>query len=369
MNCRFTLVSAVVLVASLAVPQARGTEALQKELAVVAGQVQGRLRAEHQASIAVGEFVGPAQLDTNFGPGVADALAQALRARGVAVSRKSLLSLRGRYARVPSDRFAGQAMVRLTFELVGRNDEVKQTYQARFYDTATIALFLGVTTALAPDGDLRARNLQVVDAAEKPSVVIDGTRVRTADGSPFAVEILVSAGPDLPAAPRAPTVVEGQAIVDIRRGESYQVRLYNQAPFEAAAIVAIDGLSAFAFCEPKDARGAPLYSFYPVAAGTALDVVGWFRTLQRSDAFVVTSYGQGASAVFKNPPAGKTGVLTVAFAACAASREQLPADERAEGRSGQRNETGIGPARHTQFTQVARVMGVLRDVITIRYTH
>jgi hypothetical protein len=361
--------AAVLLAAILDAAPAHATEMLQRELAQIAGQIQGLMRTDNQAAIAVGEFSGPAQLDTNFGPGVAAALTRALQDRGVTVNRKAALSARGRYAKVPSDRFAGQSMVRLTIEVFDRDDQPRGSFQARFYDTPTIAAFLGVTTALPPDGDLRARNLQVVDAAEKPSAVIEGTRVKSSASSPFAVEVLVRPGPGQPAAPRKPAMVEGQAVVEIKRGEVYEIRLYNQAPFEAAAAILIDGLNVFTFCELKGDNGRPLYSFFPIPPGTALDVVGWFRTLERSDAFVVTAYGEGASSLVRDPPPGKTGVLTVGFLACAPTKEQLPPDERLDARSGEQNETGLGPPQRTQFVQVNRVLGVLRDVVSIRYTH
>ena len=313
---------AVFLAAILDAAPAHATEMLQRELAQIAEQIQGLLRTDNQAAIAVGEFSVPAQLDTNFGPGVAAALTRALQDRSVTVNRKAALSVRGRYTKVPSDRFAGQGMIRLTIEVFDRDDQPRGSFQARFYDTPTIAAFLGVTTALPPDGDLRPRNLQVVDAAEKPSAVIEGSRVKASTSSPFAVEVLVRPGPGQPAAPRKPALVEGQAVVEIKRGEVkrgevYEIRLYNQAPFEAAAAILIDGLSVFNFCELKGDNGRPLYSFFPIPPGTVLDVVGWFRTLERSDAFVVTAYGQGASSLVRDPPAGKTGVLTVGFAACA----------------------------------------------------
>jgi hypothetical protein len=368
-HLRSFTIAAVALSLALTNSLARGTEVLRRELARIAEQVHGVLKAENQAAVAVGDFSGPAQLDTNFGPGVAAVLVRSLEARGVTVGRKAALSVRGRYAKLPSDSFAGQSMVRLTVEVFDQHDQLRGSIQARFYDTPTIAAFLGVTASLSAAGNLRARNLEVVDAAEKPSAVIEGTRVRASAASPFAVEVLVPPGQGQPAVPRKPTLVDGQAVVDVRRGETYVVRLYNQASFEVAATVTIDGLNVFTFSEVKGSSGDPLYSFYPVVAGTMLDIVGWFRTLGQSDAFQVTAYGQGVSALVRDPPAGKTGVLTVEFAACAADKEQLPADERLDARSGEQNETGLGPPLQTNFVQVSRVVGVLRDVVSIRYTH
>jgi hypothetical protein len=357
------------LAAVLATAPARGAEALDKELAVVAQRVQKFLKAENQTTIAVGEFSGPAQLDTNFGPGVADVLARELQARGVSVSRTASLSVRGRYDRVASDWYPGQTMIRLTVEVYDCANKPRGSFQFKFYDTATIAAFLGVTASLPPDGGLRSRNLQVVDAAVKPLAVVNGARVRASDDSPFAVELLVHPGPGRPPVPCTPVLTNGQAVVEIKRGESYTIRLHNQARFDAAAIITIDGLNVFTFSDVRGATGAPLYSFYPVAAGSTLDVPGWFRTLGRSDTFLVTAYGHGASAVQCGPQPGKTGVLTVAFSACAPTADGLPSDERMDARGGEQNETGLGPPQKTQFVQVNRVLGVLRDVVSIRYTH
>ena len=54
------------------------------------------------------------------------------------------------------------------------------------------------------------------------------------------------------ATPRSAQAQMGQAFVGIGRHEIYEVRIYNHAAGEAAATLAIDGLSAFAFSEIRD---------------------------------------------------------------------------------------------------------------------
>ncbi len=359
----------MVLVLSVGTATAVADDPISGELAGIAKQVQTALTTAGKSTVAVGDFAGPAQIDTNYGPGLALGLSRALQERGVVVDRKAEFSLRGRYAAVPSDRYAGQTMVRLTTELFDRDDEPKGAFQARFYDNPSIARILGVNVKLSPGADSRTRNLEVVEAVERPSATIQGTLVRSSPQSPFAVEVFVAPGPGRPFAARTPALVEGHPFVDIQRGETYQLRIHNGAPFEAAVMVSIDGLNVFQFCEVKTPQGRPAYFFFPISARTSFDVVGWFRTMQRSDSFLVTAYGQGAGSLLRDPPSGKRGVISVGFTACAPAREQLPADEHVEGRGAEGNETGLGPPRGAQFTQVHRVLGVMRDMVSIRYSH
>src|SRR5262249_34707685 len=82
-------------------------------------------------------------------------------------------------------------------------------------------------------------------------------------------------------------------------------------------------------------------------------------------AFKVTEYGKGASSQI-NAPRGKVGIITVTYAVAAERKEDLPKDDGA--RSGGGNETGFGPGQKVGLKEVKREIGVVREVVSIRYT-
>lgn len=342
------------------------------ELAVAIERVIPVNPASRLKEVALGDFPGPPQVDANSGPGIVGGLADALSSRKVKVDRRAKTTLRGRYAAVPNEVIPGMKSVKLTAELFDEADQSLGTFTTAFHDTATIAALLGATVSLSPDGDLKTRNLEVIGSTETPQAVIQETKIRSGPASPFALEILVrspTAAAGEPSTARAPTLRDGQPFVTLERGETYELRLHNAAPFSTAATVTIDGIDSFQFCDERGPDGRPRFSFYPVHPGQPFDVPGWFRNLKSSDAFLVTAYGQGASAKLPNPRPGKTGVITVTFQACAESKDKLPEDEQVQGRGGSANETGLGPPRATTLRPVSRVLGTVRDVISVRYTH
>lgn len=69
----------------------------------------------------------------------------------------------------------------------------------------------------------------------------------------------------------------------------------------------------------------------------------------------------------RSAPRGKVGVITVTYALAAATKEDLPKDDGARSAGG--NETGFGPGQKADIKEVKRAIGVVREVVSIRYTH
>lgn len=339
---------------------------MRKELVPVAKSIHALLDEESQTSVAVGDFTGPAQLDANFGPGIANDLSAELTVLKVTIDKKASLSVKGRYALVEDKKNPDLRIVKLTIQVLDRNDDVKSEYRAEVRDNTTIAQVSGATVAFSPKADKQTRNEEIQKAVDKPSVHVAGTKCSATKESLFAVELLVKSDPNGRGIPRAPTIEDGQAFVEIKRDEYYEIRVYNEAAHETAVEVVIDGLNVFAFSEVKDEKtGAPKYKYYVLDPKKPSTIVGWHRTNERSDSFVVTEYGKGASAKGQ-VTSGKTGVITVSFAASSNHPSDLPEDDGA--RNASSNETGFGPPISTNLKEVERTIGSVREIVSIRYS-
>src|SRR5262249_19619871 len=157
----------------------------------------------------------------------------------------------------------------------------------------------------------------------------------------------IQARADLKAKARALGATEGKdrdrgkAFVDVPKDSLYEVVLTNNATFDAAITLTIDGLDVFEFSLERGVKGRPAYQHFIIRAGKTAVIKGWFHTSdeKRKDnvlSFVVTEYGKGASSK-KHAARDKVGVLTLTYAA-AWEKDNKPRDEPDVGkRSG--NET------------------------------
>lgn len=347
------------------------SESLRRDLKPVAERIKQTLEQEKQRGVAIGDFTGPAQLDSNFGPGLGQLLAEVLHQEGVTVDRKSFLSVKGRYAGVKEDKNNPDAnfVVKLTIEIIDSNDDVKDTITAHIKNNADVAKALGLTVSLPPQADAKTKNERIEKAKDRPAVILDGTKIKASARSPFSIELLVKPRAGATAEARTPTLKDGQAFVDIRKDELYEIRIHNDHPtHEAAVTINIDGLDVYTFTEEKDPRtGKSRFSHFIFAPKSCGDIQGWFKTLKRSDSFLVTEYGKGAISQLPNLSRGKVGVITVTFALASTSTNaaDLPDDEK-DARSGG-GETGFGPPIKTDLKTVQRHILSVRDIVTVRY--
>jgi hypothetical protein len=86
-----------------------------------------------------------------------------------------------------------------------------------------------------------------------------------------------------------------------------------------------------------------------------------------SDAFEVTEYAKSAAARKLGSGPARTGTITAAFAAAWEPGEQAPADESEYTRGGS-DGTGRGSAVGVQDRAVNRVIVLVRDVVSLRYS-
>ena len=363
---------------------ANSSDALRKEIAALAADIQAVLREDNQTSIAVGDFSGPPHLDAQYGPGIQTLLTEELAkgAKKVDVNRRAEYSVKGDYADAHEENAnrEKQVFVKITARILKRSGETVGDLTAKIKpvairDNTTIAKMTGVTVSLPPAADKAERNNKIQKEIDNPTApFISGSKIAVNKDSKYAVEVLVKPYPNAPAAPRAASVKEGCAFVNIDKSEIYELRLHNNDPqFDAAASVTIDGVDVFHFAEDRKPDGSPKFSHWIIPAKQATPVIGWFVTATPGAAknvmrFQVVSIGEGAASKV-NAPAGKRGVITVTFAAAATKDhpKDLPADE-GPGRSAG-GETGFGPGEKVGIKVVERSIGAVREVISIRYNH
>jgi hypothetical protein len=359
---RLTLLAACV--ALLALPAAGRADSVRGEVGKLAQKIVKLLEEQNQTAVAVGAFVGPAQFETNAGPGFQGLLCEELEKLKPGVVQKTAdLSVRGHYARIDDEKVAGQIAVKLTAEVFDRKDESILKVAIELSDTKDIARILGVTAALPPDGDKPDRHKALDKRLKSPEVFIHGdkkTLVSSGKDSPYEVELLVKpVGGKDPARPREAKAVGGQAFVDIKVGELYEVRVRNNSDQEVGLALAVDGIDSFTFSEDRNDKGDPRFTHHILAPKSETTIVGWHRTVdpKRKDnflSFLVTEYGQGAASKFPAKSQGKVGTITVSIA------NSFP-----PGRSG--SETGFGPPREVKQTAVKRSFDPPHDFVTIRY--
>ena len=375
--CRFAVYLIVLIVlAGADCRPATASDVLRRELSGLAKEILSVIKDDQmQDSIAIGEFTGDPNLASNAGPGISEMLRSLLEeAQPGIVKRGSPLSLRGVFDESPDPKDKDQTIVKVTATITAKGGSKIDEKFAVIRETGTVAELLGVTVALPPKATKEKRNEEIRARIKEPEFHQTGTRISTKAGSPFAIELLVTTKDKAPrdqdgwdSIPARPVQDrDGECFVDIRRDEVFAIRLHNQALVEAAASIAIDGLDVFTFSEFRDpVTKRPRFQHFLVRPEGARTIVGWHRTNEQADSFVVTEYAKSAAGQDPRVSRGSQGMLTVTFA-FAWEGDNVPDEEKGSRDGG--NGTGFGPPVKSRQKTVKRSVGVVRDVISVRYT-
>jgi hypothetical protein len=337
------------------------------------------------------QIVATGLSQTNAGPGIAELLKAALERiqPGVIRDKNALFDVQGRVGLAPhpdkAEAALGQKLLRLDLQVVNtETSEAIPLIVKRFIaDNTTLIRFLQPSGPLPLDPkkdqreQRRERNPAIQEIIKNPRVFIDQThpsRISTIKESPYQVEILAGPlddGKTRPTEARPARIEDGLGFVDVKRGEVYEVRVYNHSPDEVAIRVFIDGLDLFHFSDDRDAKdqSKPKYTYLivpPARDGKpgVETIAGWHKSIKGEEnflAFLVTEYGKGASSKAGIAASGPVGVIQVQFSRCYAG--QAGARKRSAG-----NETGFGPPRKVDQEEVAREVEKPIDVVSVRYT-
>lgn len=388
----------LVLVASLLIPAAPtlASENLREPLARIASAVAKVLQDRRADSIAIGEFTGPPTFGSAAGPGIRKILAEEFSKLGIREKKiGASIGIQGKYL-VHQDQPTiagvekGPPNLRLLASLVDANGQIltelnvdvnvnvggeeTKTRIAKgtvavdatgtlsdFKGGGSLAEALGATVEITPGGFTSTET--VISSFQKPTATLlaNETGVATSPSSPFMMEILVDDRP------RALVLEDGQPFVQLEKGESFQIRFTNRAPYDVAVSFLLDGVSTYAFSDIRETRGSrrgePKYTKWIVPRQKHLVVKGWHRNNEEVDKFLVTDFGESAAA--KLGSSTGLGTITASVRRTWQAGEQRPREEP--------NFTGIGIGfgeRDTQQVQedtAKREYGQVRTVITVRY--
>lgn len=313
-------------------------------------------RERHDKIVFVGAVTSPE------GEGDADLrqkLVAALEAKQFQI-RRAKLTINGRFSkefRPEGTSGPKHVALRLKAEVRDReSDELIQPIAIPIFGEEAV-------THLNPTADVPAnlpedeRQEKLNDAIDNPRVAIAGNVVKANSSSLFGIEILVRHGSS--ADSRTPKDDQGFAFVDVAKGEEYVVRLHNQAAFETAVSVNIDGLSMYSFSEEGNFGSQVL-----VPAGGFVDIPGWYINTNQTDVFEITSYAKSAAAS-KSIPMSSIGTITAAFHASWEPTATPPSDEA--GAKSADTATGRGRRIEQKYETVKRVVGKQRAIVTVRY--
>lgn len=316
-----------------------------------------------QAQVRVGDFT-PTGFDATSGHGVAQDLAAALEGekKGV-VNKDARYQVNGDVLFVESDAEPGQRVVQFNFRLVdtrsGRKS-VELQHSFRVNGTKEIARIVQPDVRLDEDGTRAKRNKQIQAAVKSPAAVVKGPKVKAAEDSPYAVEVLVkNAAGDYAA--RGAELREGRAFVGLDVTDVFRVRVHNGSRQEVAVAVFVDGINCCHFCPAKKADGSPRFQHFIIDAGASQDVLGWLIGVKGQvvdyKEFLVTENGKGAASLVPTLAKGKVGAVTVQFAKCF---EPVPG-----GRGGA--EVGFGAEFQVRQRSLQRDIDVPFEFVNVRY--
>jgi hypothetical protein len=368
------------LLSCLAGRSAEATEALQKRVAVIAKNVATLLQAQEMKSISVGQFVGPPNFPTSSGPALVQMFSDEFKKHAIEVVSRSKVGISGEYSITELKQFdsvAGKNVdhlaVKINGKLVNEFGSVLTSFntegivEGKFEETVagadTLVETIGLPADLPPDATPSQLDEKLRDSVVQPTVTLEknNTLYRASPESPYAVEILVDGTP-------CPIHLEQDLpYVEIQKGQTYAVKVYNESPHGAAVRLLIDGLSVFTFSDIRDQRdpSKPAYNVYIMDPNDTAVLKGWHKDNATVQSFLVTGYDDSAAA--KLGHSQDLGTITLTFAAAWPKGSPPPPDEIITKSAGG-NATGFGPPLEHRVQEVQRDIGRIRASLSIRYT-
>jgi len=202
---------------------------------------------------------------------------------------------------------------------------------------------------------------QVLRRLSEPEVGVDEKNfVLPRKGHPYGVAVLVK-GKAV-----KPTIRDKLPFIKLELGADYTLLLKNDTNREAAALVTIDGVSAFAN-SVKDTTGKPKYAHFIIPAKKQVEIKGWHIKENNWRTFRVGKYEDSVGAKLRS---GVRQAITVSFVQAWKKGEPAPANEpnpvrAAAGADGYG--TALGDPIKADTTEVMRNVGKAPVAVTIRY--
>ena len=214
---------------------------------------------------------------------------------------------------------------------------------------------LGISSNLKTN-DTKSRDKQLKQDFLRDPSIIQGTKVFSAEDSPYSIELLVKKGDAyIPIAPKK-SGRKQNAFGFIPRGSIFAVRLNNHSNQEVVVNLTLDGINSFAFSK---VRAETVYWLVPASRngqpGQTM-IRGWDIDNQTSQEFKTVGYPESAAKKLKIEPNEAMGQI------CAQFSKSLPLKPGSRGRS-----VGFGDTIQDIKKSVPRDIGELEATIQLRY--
>jgi hypothetical protein len=323
----------------------------------VIGKVLQHEEFQGTAAVIVGGFqLSVPQQDLHAGSGIKQMIVECLQRHNVKVEKRGRFpAISGQYCYAAAD----NAQIDINLFLNDREGAQLETYPVRVkfsednHQVLNIAAPSSVKLLTKETGFQRGQS--VVASLKQPQCDIHDGWV-SAPGGEYSVAIACEMNGTY-----SPVQIQndgGFAYCQMKMGQAYRIRVKNNTPYEAVATVTVDGLDVFTYAVQK----APGYLIAP--NGGEQEINGWLINDRSADSFAVGRFAETPAAEMLGD-AADAGVICVQFAAAWVPGRKPPDEGGTLGSS--KVGTKRGPPVAQNVERVAREIGKIREVVSIRY--
>lgn len=315
--------------------------------------------------IALGPINGLPNLKSSGGAEVRRSLRQALVDRKIQVDDDAKTQILGSYRLIeeqkqPTDDFKSLGL-EVTLQIMDQNGNPLAEPEIKVWGKQILQI-AGLNIDLPTRGTEKSRQQEIIRQRHSPNTKVTNNEVRT--GGPFGIEIIVSNNGRLES--RKPRLdAKQRPFVDLHEKEEYVIRVHNNASFESAVSVLVDGVNVFVNATQS---GLGPTNHFIVPAGRSADIPGWVITQAKSKAFEVSGY-EGSVVAQQGKPEHNSdiGSVTAVFRASWADKSDRPGDEpRGTARGSKATRQGRDISQ--EYALLKREFGTVRSTITVRYS-
>lgn len=341
-------------------------EVVKQAMNGVAEAVDNFLDTENlPKEIALGPINGLPNLKSSGGAEVRRSLRLAFADRKIHIDDDAKTQILGSYRLIeeqqhPTDDFKSLGL-EVTLQIMDQNGNALAEPEIKVWGKQILQI-AGLNVDLPTRGSEKSRQQEIIRQRHNPNTKVANNEVRT--GGPFGVEVIVNNGGRLES--RKPRLdAKQRAFVDLHEKEEYVIRIHNNANFESAVSVLIDGVNVFVNATQS---GLGPSNHFIVPAGKSADIPGWVITKKKSKAFEVSGY-EGSVAAQQGRPEHNPdiGSVTAVFRASWSDKSDRPGDEpRGAAKGGKA--TRQGRDINQEYAVLKREFGTVRSTITVRYS-
>ncbi len=340
---------------------------VQRAMNSVAERVAEFLDDENmQKSIAVGQLQGiPLNLKSSGGVELRRALIHAMEAQGVEVDDDARTSMFGKFKLVEEkEHFDDDFLtlgIQVDLEFFDENGSEIQVEEFKIWGRQVLQI-AGLNVDVPSDVSPEKQEREIIRQRKNPTTKVDADGV-VRNENPFGVQILVNDGGRI-SSRAAKLDSRKRPVVELFSSEEYVVRLHNDADFEVAASLVIDGVNVFEMAEDGSVESNSRFIIQP---GKHIDIPGWFINTKQTRAFEISGYeGSVAEAEGIAASSLNVGTISAAFQASWEVGGERPDDEPRGNPMGGAA-TKLGREIEKEYQPVVRDFGKIRSTISVRY--